>query len=70
VVSLGTATTLAQEDLWEDACTTHFSRLVSDLCPRSDLGASRSALISFDVHKSLLARIASDHLPVKAVIEF
>jgi endonuclease/exonuclease/phosphatase family metal-dependent hydrolase len=29
-----------------------------------------SALISLDVHKSPLARIASDHLPVKAVIEF
>jgi len=30
----------------------------------------RDALVSFEVHDSPLARVASDHLPVKAVIEY
>jgi endonuclease/exonuclease/phosphatase family metal-dependent hydrolase len=33
------------------------------------LVSPRSALLSFVVHDSALARVASDHLPVKAVIE-
>jgi endonuclease/exonuclease/phosphatase family metal-dependent hydrolase len=68
MVSLGAPITLAQSDFREDSAPRTFPARFPFFSLDRIWVRPTETMISLDVHKTPLARIASDHLPIKAII--